>query len=79
MTTLAEMHRRDARRAGLEAENERLRSALNQIVSIKDDTLGPRGPDAEPSEGREHFDRGCRMAFYRCASIATSALQSGEA
>lgn len=25
MTTLTEMHRRDARRAGLEAENERLR------------------------------------------------------
>lgn len=64
--------------AELDADNDRLRTALREIVSIRDDTLGPRGPGLEPAEGREHFDRGCRMAFYRCAGIAETALRARD-
>jgi hypothetical protein len=55
------------------AEIERLRAALNEIISIKDDTLGSRR-DFSRLSGQEHFDRGARMAFYRCATIAQKAL-----
>jgi hypothetical protein len=53
------------------------RSALEEIIRIKDDTLGPRG-GLTPLEGQKHFDRGCRMAFYRCADIAKRGLGTDQ-
>jgi hypothetical protein len=51
--------------------------ALRDIVSWKDDTLGPRphaSSDYYNEEVSNAFDRGVRMAFYRCADRAERAL-----
>ena|SRR5271166_1876719 len=51
--------------------------AMKEIDRIKDDTLGPRG-GIQPLKSQEDFDRGCRMAFYRCAEIARAAIAKAE-
>jgi hypothetical protein len=55
-------------------------TALRDIVSWKEDVLGdrskPRGPYDCAPEVTEAFDRGARMAFYRCALRASEALAS---
>jgi hypothetical protein len=55
-----------------------LRAALNDIVSWREDTLGKRPKEPHPfnqsAELTEAFDRGARMAFYRCADRAKAAL-----
>lgn len=54
------------------ARANKAEAALRQIMAIKDDILGKR--EGDESEGTKDFDRGCRMAFYRCAEIARNAL-----
>lgn len=49
------------------------RKALEEIVSWKHDTLGKRESDDTPPLTAD-FDRGARMAFYRCADRAAKAL-----
>lgn len=60
-----------------------LREALTEIESWKNDTLGVRPKDAQQydcaHEIAEAFDRGARMAFYRCAERAKCALASQPA
>lgn len=59
------------------AEIGRLRAALRDIVGWKNDTLGqrPREPGHwAPEAELDAFDRGTRMAFFRCASHAETAL-----
>lgn len=54
---------------------ETVREALEEIVSWKHDTLGPRPAPADyDQKATENFDRGARMAFYRCADRAARAL-----
>lgn len=59
-----------------------LEAALKEIISIKADMFGPRAQISAaprtPPRGQEDFDRGCRIAFYRCAEIAQKALALGE-
>jgi hypothetical protein len=51
------------------------REALKEIVSWKYDCLGERPkPDDETPELTDAFDRGTRMAFFRCAARAEKAL-----
>lgn len=54
-----------------------MEAALKKIISIKDDTLGSR--DGAENEKTRDFDRGTRMAFYRCAIIAGEALEAALA
>lgn len=55
-------------------------TALRDIVSWKEDTLGPRSRKRGPYDYAPHiteaFDRGARMAFYRCAARAAEALSA---
>jgi hypothetical protein len=55
-----------------------MEAALRDIISWKEDVLGdrskPRGPYDCAPEITEAFDRGARMAFYRCALRASEAL-----
>lgn len=77
----------DTMTAGLEpprATIERLeeaRSTLEKIVAIKEDTLRERhgALTGHALELREAFDRGYRMAYYRCAQIASNALANLKA
>lgn len=59
------------------------RKALIEIDGWRDDTLGARPREKTeydcPQEVSEAFDRGCRMAFYRCSSRAREFLQIGAA
>lgn len=59
-------------------ENERLRAALTEIDGWRDDTLGKRPKDPDLYNGPQvetaAFDRGSRMAFYRCSDRARAAL-----
>jgi hypothetical protein len=67
----------------LEAQNERLRAALAEIKGWKHDTLGPRPQEPDECNGPQvqtaAFDRGARMAFYRCADRAQRALEQSAA
>ena len=57
----------------------RMRVALKEIAGWRDDTLGARSKEKTkydcPQAEIDAFDRGCRMAFYRCAERAQSALK----
>ncbi len=62
-----------------EAEIERLVAALKEIDGWRNDTLGVRPkPPSEfdcPQGITDAFDRGARMAFYRCSDRARQALE----
>lgn len=64
--------------AALTAKVAELEAALQEISSWKDDTLGARPKKPHPyncvPEITEAFDRGARMAFYRCAERARGAM-----
>lgn len=67
--------------ASLLRDNQELREKLKEIIRIKNDQLGtlPVNATREEIESRETFHRGARMAYWRCAEIASSALSaSGE-
>lgn len=53
-------------------ERDRLRATLMMIAGWKHDTLGTR--TGVEGKSTEDFDRGTRMAFYRCADAASKAL-----
>lgn len=65
-------------KSDIEADRDRMREALEEIKSWKNDKLGSRSPDIERGAVNEAFDRGCGMAFFRCAARANAALNSSK-
>lgn len=62
---------------------DEMQIALEEIASWRNDTLGARPKEQTendcPPAQTDAFDRGCRMAFYRCAERALLALKEWSA